>query len=869
VISVQTNLVLVRVVVRDSHGGAVSGLAQSDFQIFDNGKPQEIAYFSAENAAAESSAAAAPVAAQPATAVAPGSSQRFTALFFDDYHLEFADLAHTRKAAQGFVTKALSDGDRVGIFTPSGTVELDFTTDTDKLQKALDQLRITRSGVTMECPNLTPYHAQRFLDNEPEAVGAAINMTAQCICGGPPSSCPPGTNLMVIAQTAARSVLSQSDMLAESTLGALQNLVRHMSGLPGEHRIALISNGFENQTHGDRLDQIIDGAIRSNVIISAMTGYGLKAYVPFGDAGQSTMQGSEADLAKAGDDSAAEVMQAAAEGTGGIFVHDTNDYDGAVARVGGAAETSYVIGFAPQDVKFDGSFHRIKAAVTGHSNLSVEARRGYYATKPAEPVVSPEMQAQSRFNAIVGAIDADQQIQLSEEFLHDFPASALSEPATNILVLAYYSKKDWNDFDAASANALAKYPDDVDVLILTGWVISHIYDPNDSQVTVRYDQAESNLKLAIRIVPSLAKPAWITDEKFPAYKKTEMSLAQSGLGLIEFRQRDFGNSVEELQPATLSMAPPEPTDLWALGIGLQQLKRYADAAIAFGKCGAIPGGLQDRCTQLAHEAEDEQSKIRANLWSPPNVDAPLAAISTDQACSLPDVLAHTGERARELVDNLQKFAAQEKIQIQQMDPYGFSGGSDTGTYDYLVTFEEGPDALSVDESRQVSASGSGLRGGPRDNGLTALALIFHPDYQGDYEMRCEGASDWSGTPAWVIHFVQRNDKPIRTQAITTPQRDFPVKLKGRAWIAEDSYQVLHIDTASVEPIPMIGMISNVVSISYAPVEFHAENVQLWLPQSADTYTEMSNGRAIVKHTFTNFVLFSVQSNQSIGKPPQQ
>jgi tetratricopeptide (TPR) repeat protein len=674
--------------------------------------------------------------------------------------------------------------------------------------------------------------------------------------------------LMGIAQTAARSVLSQSDMLAESTLGALQNLVRHMSALPGEHRIALISNGFENQMHGDRLDQIIDGAIRSNVIISAMTGYGLKAYAPLGDAGQSTMHGSDADLAKAGDDSAAEVMQAAAEGTGGIFVHDTNDYDGAVARIGGAAEASYVIGFAPQVVKFDGSFHKIKAVVTGHSNLSVEARRGYYATKPAEPVVTPEMQERASFNAIVGATDVDQQIRLSQDFIRDHPASALAEPAMNTLVLAYYSKKDWNDFDAASASALAKYPMDIDVLVLSGWVLSHIYDPNDPQVTARYDQAEANLKLAIQIIPTFAKPAWITDEKFPAYKKTETSLAQSGLGLIEFRQRDFGNSVEELQQATLSMASPEPTDLWALGIGLQQLKRYADAAAAFGKCGAILGALQDRCAELAHEAEDEQSKIRVNLWSPPNVDTPLPAISTDQACSLPDVLAHTGERARELVDNLQKFAAQEKIQIQQMDPYGFSGGGDTGTYEYLVTFQEGPDELSVDESRQVSASGAGLRGGPRDNGLTALALIFHPDYQGDYDMRCEGASDWNGTPAWVIHFVQRKDKPIRTQGITTPQREFPVKLKGRAWIAEDSYQVLHIDTASVEPIPMIGMISNVVSISYAPVNFHAQNVQLWLPQSADTYTEMTNGRVMVKHTFTNFVLFSVQTNQSIGKPPQ-
>jgi hypothetical protein len=67
---------------------------------------------------------------------------------------------------------------------------------------------------------------------------------------------------------------------------------------------------------------------------------------------------------------------------------------------------------------------------------------------------------------------------------------------------------------------------------------------------------------------------------------------------------------------------------------------------------------------------------------------------------------------------------------------------------------------------------------------------------------------------------------------------------------------------------LLGLSVNDVSISYAPVDFRAQNVQLWLPQSAETFTEIGNGRAVVKHTFSDFVLFSVQSNQTIGKPAQ-
>ncbi|MGC1188795.1 MAG: VWA domain-containing protein [Candidatus Acidiferrales bacterium] len=875
VISVQTNLVLVRVVVRDSHGNAVTGLSQSDFQIFDNGKPQAIAYFSAENAAAPAAAAPQTPATSPGNTSATGplvqgSGQRYTALFFDDYHLQFSDLAETRNAARAFLTKALSAGDHVGVFTPSGKVSLDFTTDAGKLQHALDQLRSQASPRGVECPNLTPYHAQRFLDNDPEAVSAAINMTAQCLCDGPPSSCPPGVapELPRDAKMAAENILAESDVLAANTLGVLESLVRRMTGLPGERRIAMISDGFESRTHQDRLSAIIDGAIRSNVIISAMPGYGLKAYVPGGDASQSGITGSDADLEKAGDDSAAAVIQETAEGTGGVFIHDTNDFDGAFARIAGVAEPSYVIGFEPANMKFDGSFHKLKTLVVEHSNFTVEARRGYVDAKPAAPVVTPEMQEEANFNAILAATDPNEQIRLSEDFLQKHPASRFAGPVSTRLVEAYYSKNDWTGFYAAATTTLAKNPDDVDILVLTGWVVAHLYDPDESGAAAKYDQAESYLKHAMRIIPGLLKPAGLTDEQFAAYKATEMLRAHSGLGLVEFRLKDYGSSVQELQQATLGPASPEPADLWALGIGLEQIKRYTDATDAFERCGKIPGALQDSCTQLAHQVEDEKTKVRVDLWSPPDVDVPLVSISTAEPCSLPDVLSHAGERAQELVDNLQRFAAQEKIQVQQMDRYGFLGGGDTGNYDYLVTFEQHPDGLSVDESRQVSAHEAGLRGGPRDNGLTALAMIFHPYYQGDYDMRCEGTADWNGTPAWVIYFVQRKDKPARTQGIDTPQRQFSLKLKGRAWIAKDSYQVLHIDTNSIEPIPMIGLTSNAVSISYAPVDFHKQNVQLWLPQSAETFTEMMNGRSIVRHTFTDFVLFSVQSNQTVAQPHQ-
>lgn len=99
VIRAQTNLVLVRVVVRDGHGNPVGGLSRSDFQLLDDGKPQTITYFSAESGQPVSPperATGTGGALEPAPAL--GSTKRYTALFFDDYHLQFADLRRVRKA---------------------------------------------------------------------------------------------------------------------------------------------------------------------------------------------------------------------------------------------------------------------------------------------------------------------------------------------------------------------------------------------------------------------------------------------------------------------------------------------------------------------------------------------------------------------------------------------------------------------------------------------------------------------------------------------------------------------------------------------------------------------------------------------------
>jgi len=60
-----------------------------------------------------------------------------------------------------------------------------------------------------------------------------------------------------------------------------------------------------------------------------------------------------------------------------------------------APAISYVLGFSPQNLKLNGSFHTLKVSLTSKQKFSVQARRGYYAPrtlKNPEEVAKEEIQ---------------------------------------------------------------------------------------------------------------------------------------------------------------------------------------------------------------------------------------------------------------------------------------------------------------------------------------------------------------------------------------------------------------------------------------------------------------------------------------------
>lgn len=228
---------------------------------------------------------------------------------------------------------------------------------------------------------------------------------------------------------------------------------------------------------------------------------------------------------------------------------------------------------------------------------------------PAEaPKIDPEEEkAYKAFYDASSPQQTDVRIKLGEQFLAKYPQSKYAEQIYARLMQDYLDKQEFDKMYDAGDKALAINPDDVTVLVVTGWVYPHNYNPDDPNAEKRLSQAEAKEKHALDVLSKLPKPASMTDEQFAKTKDQALSQAHSGLGLIYFRRQDYANSITELEAGEKLAATPDATDFYVMGAEMQTLKRFSEASDAYQKCAQIPGPLADRCKQRTDEAKKSAS----------------------------------------------------------------------------------------------------------------------------------------------------------------------------------------------------------------------------------------------------------------------
>jgi VWFA-related protein len=434
-IHVQTNIVQVPVVVRDSNGKAVAGLKQSDFTLTDEGHPVKIASFTVENYSAAPIGAPRPpqivdASLPPTAAIAPmnppSPPARYIALFFDDTSMRMFDVAMVRKAAESFVKENLKPGDKIGIFTTSTTVSLDFTDNVPKLIQAIDQLLSHRAGspgAASTCYAMNPYQAWEIVQLY-DTHSDALDLALQEGCG---------TVHDIIS--AAENMLGQAEQHSQDVLGVIIDVIHYIGRFPGHRMLVLASSGFLTQTLQEKQNKVIDEALNANVIINSLDAKGLVAEIPNYDEDGQPMklrdkwQAIYDQFKTANREVQNDPLAILAEGTGGKFYHNRNDLDVGLKELAAAPDVSYVLTFSPTDLKRNGASHTLKVKLADSHGLTVTARRGYVA--PGPNLTPPEKKKIQLDSAVTST---DIQTTLLTQLTTNVAHSVTGEPTLKVAV---------------------------------------------------------------------------------------------------------------------------------------------------------------------------------------------------------------------------------------------------------------------------------------------------------------------------------------------------------------------------------------------------------------------------------------------------
>ena len=412
---VQENVVAVRVVVRDSKGRTIAGLRKDDFRVADNGKPQEIVSFAVETAPEAVSPAQPSGAMHPA---APGTEQSsaappplaYLAFYFDDLNSAFDSVVRSREATAKFIA-SLPAGERIAIFSSSGTQSLDFTDDRQRLDEALSKLHpVKRLNTEADCPQINDYLANQIVNLEDPDAYRIVRDEAINDCQLDPRSV--SDALLRMQAQAAYSVYV---MQARADLENLDGVIERIALMPGERQVMFVSDGFIPLEMRDRVERVVDHALRARVIVSALDGSGLAVHLRESDA--SRHYAPEADLTRIyrvydenRESEATGTLAEIAEGTGGQFFHNDNDLQEGLRRTLAPPEVSYALTFSPQKLKYNGAFHTVKVSLVSGRGLTVQARKGYFAPKGQE---SPELLVKEQIHDAVFSQESIQELPLT------------------------------------------------------------------------------------------------------------------------------------------------------------------------------------------------------------------------------------------------------------------------------------------------------------------------------------------------------------------------------------------------------------------------------------------------------------------------
>jgi VWFA-related protein len=400
IVRVTTNLVQTDVVVTDKSDQIISDLKLEDFELYDNGKKQDLKFmeFVGVDTGRRSEGTRPSSIPNSVEQTGPGllakDVKRVVAFVIDDLTMEFQDLPAVRKMLLNFVDNKMKDGDLVAIVRVVGGKGLlqQFTADRQLLHRAINEIRIVAH----------PFAASNTPDDPRLSIAPLQSLDSPSV--DEPSNTP--------------EIFSANDDTMRyfrglSVITTANYVINSLREIPGRKNLVMITGGipiFEARSAGSvdataLLNQLTDNAMRAGVVINSLDPRGLRA-----SSGVKPFQATPAKSALGGNDSADATFGKGDQGaesalspalsggsehlglstvagrTGGVSVINTNNFEGGLDKIMARSNGYYTLAYTPSE-KFDRKFHKLEIKVKRggtkiHSHYGYDAREEAAATGP-------------------------------------------------------------------------------------------------------------------------------------------------------------------------------------------------------------------------------------------------------------------------------------------------------------------------------------------------------------------------------------------------------------------------------------------------------------------------------------------------------
>ncbi|HKV42962.1 MAG TPA: VWA domain-containing protein, partial [Blastocatellia bacterium] len=422
--------VLVDAVVVDRKNRLVPGLTSQDFEVYEDGVPQDVTSFRVVRGEAEEPGAGTPAIPAGTTAAGPapntgpnpprgekaetpsGELPHVIIVLLDYSTTQIQHAKQVRDGAVRYVEKRLGPDDLMAVFVLGAGLHVvsDFTNDKAKLIEALQRTEATGTAMASSRAELTAGINERYAPgNDPDSVSPASTANGSANAAA-----------QVAAHFAAMHIAMRSGLDRIQGLGvlsAIRAIAMGVRGIEGRKTLIMFSAGFiAGPEVEDELHSVVSIANRSQLAIYCIESQGLETRDM-----QMSLAGPQDDLTRlaarntandnalggadnnknarggeTGFDLASQIgnekrdapLAGLANSTGGSLTRNTNDLAAALDRIDEEMRSYYLLSYRPKQEAMDGGFRKISVVVK-KPGLTVRSRSGYYAMPQGYDILNP------------------------------------------------------------------------------------------------------------------------------------------------------------------------------------------------------------------------------------------------------------------------------------------------------------------------------------------------------------------------------------------------------------------------------------------------------------------------------------------------